>query len=367
MNLKNQRAAELDAAKALVEKVKSAGRPLTADERATIEQHIKNVDAFDLQIRAANESMAVLKRISQIHPDLEHIEDTPDGEMFTEDQKSGLVRAARTKGSFGTLVKAPTLGGSLLPTTGTRVSDAPNALGARPLRGLFTEAVAGGPTVRYYTLSTGTAAVVPEGTLKPDAGVVTTAVDKPLVKIAATFQVSDELAEDAGFLINAIARAVTTGVLAKENQQIVAALGGTSGVVTATGDTDAAIDVFAGAIGQQEAVNGITPTALVINPTDLAVVRQTKASTGGTYFVDPLAAGPSAIHGVPLISSAATAAGTAYLVSSGAGVFYSRGGLRIESGFNGDDWSKNLMTVRVEERVLPAVVRPELITKVTLT
>ena len=41
----------------------------------------------------------------------------------TEDQKSHLVRAARSKGSYGTLVKAPTLGGSLLPTTGVRVSD----------------------------------------------------------------------------------------------------------------------------------------------------------------------------------------------------------------------------------------------------
>jgi hypothetical protein len=44
-----------------------------------------------------------------------------------------------------------------------------------------------------------------------------------------------------------------------------------------------------------------------------------------------------------------------------------RGALRVETGFTGDDFSRNLVTCRIEERVLPAVVRGELITKITLT
>ena len=80
-----------------------------------------------------------------------------------------------------------------------------------------------------------------------------------------------------------------------------------------------------------------------------------------------LLAGPTTLHGVPLTSTASVPAGTAYLVSTGAGIFYRRGPLRVESGFTGDDWVKNLLTVRVEERVLPAVVRGELVSKLTLT
>jgi hypothetical protein len=53
--------------------------------------------------------------------------------------------------------------------------------------------------VRDYKLTTGTAAVVPEGALKPDAGVISTAVDTGLKKIA-PFTVSDGLSEDAPFL-----------------------------------------------------------------------------------------------------------------------------------------------------------------------
>ena len=73
-----------------------------------------------------------------------------------------------------------------------------------------------------------------EGATKPDAGVVTSAVDLPLLKLAAVFSVSDELAEDApfliaSFLIASIQRQVITAVLAAENAAVVSALSGASG------------------------------------------------------------------------------------------------------------------------------------------
>ena len=97
------------------------------------------------------------------------------------------------------------------------------------MAGLFEQATAEGPTQRVYKPSTGTAAVVAEGATKPDAGVVTSAVDLPLLKLAAVFSVSDELAEDAPFLIASIQRQVITAVLAAENAAVVSALSGASG------------------------------------------------------------------------------------------------------------------------------------------
>ena len=104
-----------------------------------------------------------------------------------------------------------------------------------------------------------------------------------------------------------------------------------------------------------------------MSPADVAVIRAAKASTGGSYLLDRLLAGPTTLNGVPRTSTPSVPSATAYLVSAGAGIFYRRGALRGAADTTGDDWVKNLLTVRVEERVLPAVVRGDLVSKLTLT
>jgi HK97 family phage major capsid protein len=349
--------------KSTVERVRLAGRSLTSTESAEVDQALNAVTAYDTASTEAAKSFSTWRTGT----DAEMAD--ADGEpMFSDAVKSGFVNAARSKGSFGATVsiKSALLGGGL-PTTGTTVSPMPPGLGSFPLRNLFTQADAQGPVVRYYRLGAGSAAVVAEAGVKPDSGVTSTAVDAPLIKIASVFTVSDELAEDASFLIAALQQEVIRGTLVRENIEIVTALSGASGIFTGTGTAATALDVVATAVGAAEARDGITPGALVLNPVDLATMRKAKASTAGSYFIDPLSSAPSSVHGVPLVSTAAVAAGTMLLVSQGAGVFYTRGGVRVESGFVGDNWVRNLISVRVEERVLPAIVRPSLITLITLT
>lgn len=374
MNIKQQRAAALKAAQDILDGAKAAGRALTTGEDAQIAGHVSRVKELDEQIAAAAKSDALMARIAGLGSgnytdDLDG--ETAPGELFTEDQKAGLVRAIRSKGSFGTNVrfKAPITGiGIGLPSAGVTTVEAAVPAGMVALRNLFQQAQAESATVRYYRVGTGTAAVVAEGALKPDAGITTVPVDEDLIKIAATFQVGDELGEDAPYLVASIQRQAIMGVLAKENAEIIAAIGGASGILTATGTKAAALDLLATEIGDQQAINGLIPNALVMNPADLAAIRIAKASTGGSYFIDPLSAGPTSIHGVPVLSTGATAPGTAYLLSEGFGVFFTRGqGLRVELGYSGDDWSRNLATTRVEERVLPAITTPAMITKITLT
>ena len=144
-------------------------------------------------------------------------------------------------------------------------------------------------------------------------------------------------------------------------------LSGASGIQTATGTLATAIDVIATAIGSFEGMVGVTPTALLINPSNLATIRTQKASTGGSYFIDPLGNGPTTIHGVRVYSTGAVPAGTAYLLAGGSVLFYRRGPVQVDSGYTNDDFSRNQSTLRVEERVLPAVIRPSLVMKVTLT
>ena len=84
-------------------------------------------------------------------------------------------------------------------------------------------------------------------------------------------------------------------------------------------------------------------------------------------MVDPLTSAPTTIHGVQIISTPAVAAGTAWVVDPSGVIVYRRGGLTVEVGTNADDWTKNLRTMRAEERMATAVIRPTALTKLTLT
>lgn len=353
----------------ITDAAKTAGRDLTPREMTTIDTALADIKAIDARVEKIDTSAELHAKIGALGPGGTDVR--VDSPLFSDEQRDGLVKAARTKTSYSAEVqfKAPILQGTTLnPATGSTVVDSPAAKAGMSLRDLFTPVTAQSAMVRYYTLTNGTAGTVAEGALKPDAGITAAAVDKALLKIAATFQVSDELAEDAPFLVDSISRETQRAVMVKENEEIVTSLN-VSGIATGTWSAAAGgvalIDALAAKIGASEALNGVTPTAILANPTDVATIRQAKASSAGSYFLDPLLSAPSALHGVPLLSTAATAAGTVWLVTEGAGLFYTRGTLRVEAGFTGDDWVKNLMTVRVEERVLPVVVRPSLVTKIT--
>ena len=89
-------------------------------------------------------------------------------------------------------------------------------------------------------------------------------------------------------------------------------------------------------------------------------------SCATSYMVDPAGPGPSQLHGVALVSTAATAA-TAWIVESSRVVIYRRRPMSVEVGTNANDWVHNTATARAEERVATAVTRPSCLTKLTLS
>ena len=109
------------------------------------------------------------------------------------------------------------------------------------------------------------------------------------------------------------------------------------------------------------------PSAVVLHPSQLSTLRKSKASTSGVYNFDPLSSAPTSIHGVPLVPTPATPANTAWVLSARAATVFRRGGVTVELGTNADDWVRNQRTMRVEERMVLAVQRPTMVTKVTIT
>lgn len=370
--LTEQRRDLVKSAQDIINAAQKAGRELSQDELDQLKSKNEQIDRLNERIERHHKSQRTMDRLSALGGDGMTAADLDaDADGFDPEYvKQGLHSALRKKSNYGfNLPRKAMLSTELaLPTLGQNASDVPLGTAAVALADLMQPQLATGPVVRYYRMGAGSAAVVPEGELKPDAGISVEPVDASLSKIATTFGFSDELSEDAGWLIDHIRREALRAVLVRENALIVTELDDAEGVLASTGAKAQAIDVLAGAIAATQATNGQTPTNIVANPLDVAEIRISKAESSGTYHVDPLGAGPSTVHGVPLLASPAVAPGRLYLLSEGFGAFYRRSnGIRVEVGYTGDDFQRNTATARVEERVLPAVIRPQLLTRVTLT
>ena len=183
--------------------------------------------------------------------------------------------------------KAPILGTGLTPAAGTYVGLGCLATAHISLADLMTPQTADGPVVRYYQMGSGTVGVVAEGAPKPDAGVGVTPVDGTLVKLASTFRYSDELGDDAAFLVPKIGDEVIRATLAAENAQVVAAWNTASGAQTATAAAATIVDDLLTAFASSEAYLGAMPTHVIANPVNVAAIRKAKASTAGSYHIDP--------------------------------------------------------------------------------
>lgn len=359
---RDQRAAAITEAKTIVVGAKAADRELTSTEHTVVSASMAQVAQLDGQIkgRALVDSVISLGSVEDFDPERQSI--------FSETAAKDLLSAVKTRSAYRTEVstKAALGSGALVPTSGTVVS--PGLFpGAYPLALLFGSEVANGPSVRYYTLGGATAAVVAEGALKPDAVLAITPKDLVLEKLATTTKFSDEFSEDAAFLLAYLGTELTNAVVTKENSEILATFSSTSGILTATSTAATVLDTVADVVASQEALNGVSPTGVIVNPATLAIIRKAKATTAGSYFIDPLAAGPAMLHGVPLISSAVTPAGTAWVVTGTGVTIYRRGPITVEIGTSDSDFMTNSRTMRVEERFGTAVTRPTMLTKVTLT
>lgn len=358
-----ERTTLLNHARSIIDTAKAQNRDLTPTEATSIQADLDRVD--ELKVKAGSDlARRVLALPGGIRPTED---DTSGGGIFDEQAKAGLVSAIKSRSTFRAVVDAKAaLSNTVLPTTGQGV-EAGLYPSAFPLSTLFRSEAAPSPSIRYYRLGNATAGVVAELGIKPDSGVAIEAVDVLLKKIATLVTYSDEFADDASFMLAYLQQELVSAVITKENSEVLATFAATSGVLTGTGASATVIDLVADAIAGQSALNGSDPSAVVVNPTVLATIRKAKASTGGDYVVDPLAAGPTTIHGVRVVSTPATAAGTAWVVNGSGAVIYRKGGITAEIGTGSDGFVTNSRIMRVEERFATAVVRPSMLTKLTLT
>ena len=369
MTLKEELTAKKEALAALKERIEANdAEAITEGEKLQAEIETKSAE-----LEQAEKKAALLNVIGNDEKEDSTVEtkNMSLGEKFVENLKSNpAVKGDKFLKTYSDVQKTPSTSGvSAFATTYDR-----NVVEAARtdivIRDLFGAEQISGSTLVYLVEGAmeGAPAATNEGAKKPQVHFADpTPKTVSLSKIACFIKESDEYITDYPFLASAINGRLMYQLRLVEQNKLVYDLSQTSGIQTDsthwTGSTTAAdlADLILQAAMNVQAESGFAADGIVIHPTDWYKLRIGKDDYsryyGEGYF------GPQNIPnlwGIPVCVSTAVSQGTCIV-----GAFktcasvVTNGGIRVETtNSDQDDFVKNLMTIRAEERLALAVRRP---------
>lgn len=402
MGPKAQRAAAIKAAQDIIAKAEADKRELTADERTELKAREDEIKDLTEKIKAAEEDEALVKRLGSYGAPSD---DEGDRETAAKSLGEHFVKSVgeeglqRVKTISGATVAAPEFKAAtdnqaspavLAPWVTEYDRTIVRAFRRPVVSDLLGTGTLTGNAVTYLVEGgiEGSFATVAEGGAKPQIHFTdpTTRTDA-LKKVAAWFRFPDEMAEDVPFWVSEInERGLYELALVEEAQLLNGTGAGSqvegvlkrSGVQTATAadNTDNAEAIYRAMTKVQNAT-GLSADALVINPADYEALRLAKDGNGqyfgGGFFQGQYGNGgiewQPPVWGLRTVVSAAVPAKTAVVGAfSTAATVYRKGGVRVESTNSHDtDFTNNLITTRIEERLALAVRIPAAFVNVTLS
>lgn len=219
---------------------------------------------------------------------------------------------------------------------------------------------------------TNNAAVVSENSLKPTSTIAYDGVMTPVTTIAHLFKASKQIMDDFAMLRTDVDRELRYGLKYAEEQEIL--FGDGSGVhlrgiiPQASAYHHAFVPANMTIIDDirlmmlQAQLARLPATGIVMHFTDWARVELTKDSTGQYLWANPMRIGSPSLWGLPVVPTEIAAMLNKALVGAfrdGAQI-YDREEINVEVATeNNDDFEKNMITIRCEERVALATFRPE--------
>ncbi len=217
------------------------------------------------------------------------------------------------------------------------------------------------------------AAGVSQGAAKPESHITFAPYNVAIETLAHWIKISKQLLGDAPAIVAYIEGRLRDGLAQKVDSQLLLGDGTTPNLsgLTAAGN----FTTFTPGVGATlvESINkakyqlwaaGNAPDSVIVNPADwgaMEVMRE-GAGTGAYLYGAPGTAAGMSPFGVNVVLSNHVPAGF-FLIGSlrTAAVIYQREGAVIEMGFVNDDFTKNLITIRAEERLGLGVDRPSAI------
>ena len=361
MKLKEQLKEKKDALKALEEKIK-------AEDAEAIEKAAELADEIDALEKSIADAKKAAEKLAKIGTD-----DEPEAKGEEPDglKSLDLEGLKQNRGTVGARINLKTYSDPEKTTTIYDYSqDVVNPMPKLGVRSLFGKETISGNALTYYVLGTveGTVQGTNEAAKKNQIHIPYTEKTAALSKITAFFKETDELLSDAKFLESAIRNRGIYEFDKAIESYLVTTLAGTSGV----GVYGNAVN-FDNILGAKQSIiadTGYIPDAMLINPSDWATLLQAKDSNlqyllggpgfgsygNGNYYANPK------VWGLTVVESAAVTEGSVIVgaFKPGASVVTQAGsGQRVEvSNSDQDDFVKNMVTVRIEERLVEAVRVP---------
>ena len=196
-----------------------------------------------------------------------------------------------------------------------------------------------------------------------------------LHKITEFIRESEEYINDYAFLASAVNGRLLYALGLKEQNYLVTKLLGTSGIgtgsITAAATYLDVCDAILEAAMDVQLASGYPADAIALNPADWFKIRTLKTTTNEYFGGGPFGSqNVPNLWGIPVCVTTAIAANKfAIGAYKTCGSVVQNGGVRVDStNTNKDDFEKNLMTIRAEERIELAVRRPagfKILTKAT--
>ena len=396
--LKEQREAAAAKANAIAELAKSENRQVSAEEVGQIRAFVEEIKGFDLQMKAANEAHDLLASIGQspafqnVSPDDAGAKALGLGSFFQKNVGEKLMQAKGQRFSLSApeykaatdthLTSTLGANGIILPQYDMNIVDTVKR--RLTIADLLGSGTLTSNAITYFTESPdseieGAFTTVAEGAAKPQLHFPNyDPVTEVLKKIAGFIKISDEMTEDAAFLVSEIEGRLMYQLLLFEENQLLNGDGlGTNikGLLNRTGlQTETAADntdnhdALFRAITKVQTGAELEADGIVINPLDYQNFRLSKDLNGqyfaggifgGQYGTGPYMENPP-LWGKRVVVTPAITAGTVLVGAfKQADTVYRKGGIRVEAtNTEGNDFTNNKVTIRAEERLTLAVRRP---------
>ncbi len=212
----------------------------------------------------------------------------------------------------------------------------------------------------------GAAGGTAEGALKNQIDFDLVVSSETVVKRTAFIKVSDEMVDDISFMASEINNELMRELLKDVEAQVYEGngtapnLNGIRTVATAfaagtfagTVDNANLVDVLRVAINQVKIANQDMPNFILLHPSDVTALKMIKVGSADDRYIDQLqmVAGQLSLDGVSIIESTLVTQDEYLVGAFNLATVYDKGSISIEVGLDGDDFTKNLRTVRAEWR-----------------
>lgn len=186
-----------------------------------------------------------------------------------------------------------------------------------------------------------------------------------IFKITAYTKVSDEMRDDIPFMASEINNDLTVRLSLKIDNEVLSGVGGASaingirtqqtafsaGIFGLTVDNANLIDVITVAMDNIAVANHV-PSVIVLHPSDLTALQLIKVSAVDQRYVTRLAeiAGSRSLDGVPIVTNTGMPVGEYLVMDASKATVWTKQGTTLEVGMDGNDFIKNMSTIRIEWR-----------------